>query len=262
MTRAAVLACALGVLLVAPSAAAAGLRVEEGTHVDEVKAIGEDVRIDGTTSGPVVVIDGDLTVGPRGRVNGAAVVGGRIATRPGGRISGEVFHVAGEWPSIPAWQIGGVLLALVALRMALCWALVSAAVQLSERPVAEALSVAGRLRPLKTLAVGGLAAFGIGAGALVAALTVVGLAVAAALAGMLLAATIVGTALALRAAGPTRANKRLRTVALVLPLTGDAVAALAAILGMGAVLRHLVDRAAEAPGARDVLALRKTPSPR
>lgn len=250
--RVASLACVLGAVLFLPPVAAADLRVPAGDRVEEVNAIGEDVRVDGTTSGPVVVIAGDLLVGPSGRVNGAVVIGGRIQARPGGRLTGKVFHVAGQWPDFARWQLASLLVGLLAVRIALFWVLVSAAAQLATRPLAAALSAAGRLRPVRTAGVGALAAFGVGAAALVTALTVVGLAVAAALLGVLLAATVVGVALVLRAGGPTRANRRLALVALVLPFAGDALAALAAILGMGAVLRHLADHAAEAPGAREV----------
>jgi len=247
--RTLLIACVLGATLALPGAAAADLRVPAGNRVDAVKAIGESVQVDGT-SGSVIVIDGDLTVGPRGRVSGAVVLGGRITTRPGGEISGEVFHVAGHWPRLAAWQLLALLLLLFALRIAVCWALIGAAVQLAERPIAQTLAGAVRVAPLKTLAVGALAAFGIGAAALVSALSVVGLAVTAALAGVLVSVTVAGVALALQAAGSAHANRRLATVALVMPFAGDALAALAAVVGMGAVLRHVADQTTRSPLTR------------
>jgi len=238
-----VVVLALATLLLAPSLANADLRVDAGQRVGEVKAIGEDVRVDGATSGAVIVVDGDLVVGPRGHVNGAAVVGGRIVTQPGGRVSGRVFHISGRWPDIALWHIAALFALLLLVRTAVLWALVGAAAELAERPLADALSAAGRLSPLKTLGVGALAAFGVGAAALAAALTVVGLAVTAALLGVLLAATGVGVALALHAAGPTPSARRPLGLVLVLPVAGDALAALAAIVGMGAMLRLWADHA-------------------
>lgn len=40
-------------------------------------------------------------------VNGATVIGGRIQTQPGGELSGDVFHIAGQWPDIATWQPWG-----------------------------------------------------------------------------------------------------------------------------------------------------------
>jgi len=48
------------------------------------------LRVNGTISGPVLVINGDLIIGPGGTVLGPVLVtGGRIEVRPGGRLDGE-----------------------------------------------------------------------------------------------------------------------------------------------------------------------------
>ncbi len=48
------------------------------------------LRVNGTVSGPVLVINGDLIIGAGGTVLGPVLVaGGRIEVRPGGRLEGE-----------------------------------------------------------------------------------------------------------------------------------------------------------------------------
>ena len=48
------------------------------------------LRVNGTVSGPVLVINGDLIIGPGGTVLGPVLVtGGRIEVRAGGRLDGE-----------------------------------------------------------------------------------------------------------------------------------------------------------------------------
>lgn len=246
---------ATAALLIAPAIARADLNVGSDNHVKEVKTIGEDVRIDGTTSGPVVVIDGDLVIGPSGHVNGATVIGGRIQTQPGGELSGEVFHIAGQWPAIATWQILTAILVLFALRIVLSWTIVAFATQVTDTATVKTLTDLVRTRPIKAFAVGALAAFGIGAGAIVAALTVVGLAVAAALLGLLLVATVLGIAVGFTAAGTTATTRRLTVATLAVPIAGDALAALAAIVGMGAVLRQWADRPSQAPAAPEPVPL-------
>lgn len=246
------LAGLLGLGLLAPSTAAAELRLGSGQPTG-VKAVGEDVRVEGHVSGRVIVLDGDLIVGPRGTVEDAVVVGGKIRTAPGGRISGEVFHVGGRWPRLQGWQVAAGLLLLILARLVLVWVLVEAATQVAARGLAGWLSAAARVQPLKTLGVGALAVFGVGAAALAAALTVVGLPVSAAMIGILLAATVLGIAEFLHAADPSPRGRRLVAVALALPLAGDAFAALAAIVGMGAALRQLADRSTRTATTPSVL---------
>lgn len=250
------LAVLTGLALLAPSTAAAELRLGTGEPTG-VKAVGEDVRVDERVSGRVIVLDGDLIVGPRGSVEDAVVVGGRIRTARGGRISGEVFHVGGRWPHLRGWQIAAGLLVLLIGRLLLVWVVVEAAVQVAARGRAGPLSAAAGVQPLKTFGVGALAVFGVGAAALAAALTVVGLPVSAAMIGILLVATVLGVAMLLLAADPSPRGRRTVTVALALPLAGDAVAALAAIVGMGAALRWLADRTTR--GAETPTVLRSAP---
>lgn len=243
---------ALGVALLFPAGAAADLRVPAGDSIDEIRAVGENVRVDGTTTGSVIVIDGDLVIGPSGRAGGAVVIGGRIDVRRGGRLEGKVFHLAGAWPELALWQAMLALLGLLLMRVLVVMLVVRIAAVLAGRPVAGALAGAGRTRPLRTLVVGGLGAFGIFAAAVVSALTVVGLAVSAALIGILIAATVVGVALSLRSVGATAAHRRLATLTLATPVIGDAASALAAVVGVGVALRYFADHAEEAPGVPEV----------
>jgi hypothetical protein len=238
--RALLLAGLLGWMLLAPSVAAGDLRLGPGRPTG-VKVVGEDVRVDGPVSGRVIVLDGDLIVGPRGSVEDAVVIGGNVRTAPGGRISGEVFHVGGRWPRLRAWQIGAGLLVGLLARLILVWVLVEFAMHAASRRLAGSLSTAAGVQPLKTLGVGALAVFGVGAAALAAALTVIGLPVSAAMIGILLTATGLGIAVFLDACDASPRGRLLVTVALALPLVGDAFAALAAVIGMGAGLRHVAD---------------------
>lgn len=250
--RALLLAGLLGWMLLAPSVAAAELRLGPGRPTG-VKAVGEDVRVDGPVSGRVIVLDGDLILGPRGSVQDAVVIGGRIRTVPGGRISGEVFHVGGSWPRFHSWQIGVGLLVVLLARLILVWVLVEFAVHVASRGRAGSLSTGAGMQPLKTLGVGALAVFGVGAAALAAALTVIGLPVSAAMIAILLVATGLGVAIVLHAADASPRSRRLVTVALALPLVGDAFAALAAVIGMGAGLRHLADPSIRTAGGPSLL---------
>jgi hypothetical protein len=95
--------------------------------------------------------------------------------------------------------------------------------------------------------VGGLAGLAVGAASLLLAITVLGLVAAAALWGLLLAATVVGTAVVIRELDHDPRAQWLIAVTLFLPLIGEAIASLAAMLALGGMIRTLTRPANNQP---------------
>ncbi len=236
MRRLALLLAAAGALLVLAAPAAADVQVPRGQLVDELRVLGQNVRIDGRARGPVVVIGGNLTVGPTGQAANVTVVGGRLETAAGGRLSGDVFQFGGSLPELSGWRLLGALLALLVLRTALVWLAVAAALPLARARQLSPLIRVLRERPARTLSAGILAASGLLAVSVLLAITVVGAPAALMIIGALtLAVLVVG------ACDPPLPRRPI-FVALAIPLLGDALLALAAAVGVGTLLR-LVDRA-------------------
>jgi hypothetical protein len=225
---------ALALMLAAP--AAANVHVARGQVVDELRVLGQDVRIDGRARGPVVVIAGNLTVGPTGRAANVTVVGGRLETEVGGQLSGDVFQFGGSLPDVSGWRLLAVLLALLALRTALVWLGVAAALPLARARQLRPLVGVLRERPARTLLAGILAASGLLAVSVLLAITVVGAPAALMILGALSLAMLVGAAVAIGAIDPPP-RRRSIFVALAIPLLGDALLALAAAIGVGTLLR-------------------------
>jgi hypothetical protein len=179
--KARVLLLALAVALVAAGAARATIHIRKGTVVDEIRAIGQDVRVDGKARGPVIVIGGNLDVGPSGEVANVTAIGGRLRAAPQARLTGDVFQFGGPVPAIESWRLVGALAVLLVLRSFLIWLVVSAAALLARRPRLTILFDVSRQRPVRTLLVGLLAATGLAALSVLLAITVVGLIFAAAI---------------------------------------------------------------------------------
>jgi hypothetical protein len=241
------LIAAVAVLGLAP-AALADVHVPEGQTVSEMQVIGESARVDGTVSGRVIVVDGDLLIGRGGRVKSPVVLGGRIKVQEGGQIRGDVFRLGGHWPSLSGWGLAGLLVAVVLVHAALAGMVVAAAGMLARHPGLASVSDAATERPLRTVLLGALAAFGVGAVAVLLSVSLIGLLVGAALAGAVLVATTYGVALALAALRDQRGAARLAFWALLFPVVGEALAALAAVVGLGALLRYGAEAAR--PGLR------------
>ena len=225
--------------LAAPAAANATVHVARGETVNEIKVLGDDVRVDGHVRGWVTVIDGSLVVGRTGSIGNASVIGGRLVTESGGRIRGEVFQFGGLWPQPDSWlallTIGAVIRFLVVA------VAVAAAELLAARPISSRLSGVAATRPLRTLLVGALAVFGLSAGSIVLALTVLGLPIAAAIWALLLVASVVGTSFVISAGGGERRVRRLALIVLAIPVLGDGLLILLAAVGLGALLTYLSD---------------------
>ena len=238
------------VLLGLPSAALADTVVPAGQTVVEVTVIGEDVTLNGTSAGSVIVIDGNLTVGPHGRAeHGVTVIGGRLVTTQGARIHGDVLQLLGPIPHPSGWALAAIATTLLALRGLLVWLLVRVSRILAAWPSTATMLSASRRRPLRSGIVGALLTAGLLAAGILLALSVVGLVFTAALAGILLLAACLGVAFALRAVSQSRAQTRTLIAALIIPVIGDALLTLATIAATGAAFHYLVDERGNQPSA-------------
>lgn len=234
-----ILGCVM--LLAVPAVANADTIVPAGRSVVEVTVVGEDVTLDGTSRGSVIVIDGNLTIGEHGRaMQGVTLIGGRLVTVPGGEIRGDVFQLAGPIPHPSGWMLAAIGAALLAARLVMVWIVFRIARMLSSWPTTATMLAASRRRPIRSAVVGALLAAGLLAAAILLALSVVGLIFAAALVGVLLLAASLGVAFALGTGGDQEQATTIM-IALAVPLIGDALLALASIVAMGAAFHYLVD---------------------
>jgi hypothetical protein len=240
--------CAVVAVLALAPAALADVHVPEGQTVSEMQIIGESARVDGTVTGRVIVVDGDLLIGRGGRVTSPVVLGGRIKVQEGGQIRGDVFRFGGRWPSLSGWGVAGLLLVALLVHAALAAMVVSAARLLARHPGLPRVADVATERPLRTVLLGALAGFGVGAVAVLLSVSLIGLIVGAALAGAVLVATAYGVALALAALRDESGAARLAFWVLLCPVVGEALAALAAVVGLGALLRYGAEAAR--PGVR------------
>jgi hypothetical protein len=235
------LAVAAGILLLPPAAASADTVVPAGRTVVEITAVGEDVVLNGTSSGSVIVIDGNLSIGPHGTAgHGVTVIGGQLTTTPGATIHGDVLQLWGPIPHPSGWAIVAVAAGLIAGRFVVVWLVVRLASILEAWSTTAKILAASRRRPLRSTLVGALVAAGILAAGLLLALSVVGLLFAAALGGALLLAAALGVAFALQGIHDER-HRRTIAVALAVPLVGDALLAIATLVALGAAFHYLVD---------------------
>lgn len=230
-------ACVVLAAFALPSLADAATTVPRGQTVRDVKAIGADVRVDGTVAGRMIVVDGNLVIGPTGTVRDATVIGGTVTFEPGGRVRGDVFQLGATFPEPAGWTLVLVLLGLLAMRLVVSWLLVGAASWIAASQGTLGLSRAARDRPLRTLTVGALAGIGMFAASILLAITVLGLVLAVALWGALLVAVSFGIALSTGEWLAEPGVRRTAIGALTIPVIGDALAALAAIAGLGAFVR-------------------------
>ncbi len=236
----------------APAVANAAVHVARGQTVSEIKVFGDDVRVDGLVRGWVTVIDGSLVVGRNGSIGSASVIGGHLVTESGAQIRGEVFQFGGSWPQPDSWPALLVIGIVILIRLLLVAVAIAAAELLAARPISSRLATVAGTRPLRTLLVGALAAFGLSAGSIVLALTVLGLPIAAAIWALLLLSAVVGISFVIGAGGGDRRVRRLALIVLAIPLLGDGLLVLAATAGLGALLRYLSDYRPALPAGRTV----------
>lgn len=238
LKSAAMVAAAAGLMLAAPAAAGATVRIPDGQVVQDVRVIGDDVLVEGHARGHTIVVDGNLIVARGGRADNVAVIGGRLRTEPGGAVSGDVFQIGGSWPQPDGWPLGVILALLVLVRLAAVWAVVAAAALFAPREAVQRLGDAARARPLRTLSVGALAGLGASVGSVLLALSLVGLPIAAALWGLLLLAIVAGLSLMFAWEGGSARGRRITLAFLAIPVIGDGLALLAGAVGLGALLRY------------------------
>jgi hypothetical protein len=242
----AVLAAASALLLAAPGSAAADTVVPAGRTVVEITAVGEDVILNGASSGTVIVIDGNLTLGPRGVAgHGVTVIGGELTTTPGATIHGDILQLGGPIPNPSGWTLAGFACALLVARLVVVWLIVRLAGLLATWPTTRTMLAASRRRPLRSTLVGALLAVGVLAAGTLLALTLVGLLFAAALGGVLLLASALGVAFALQGVHEQR-HRATIALSLALPIVGDALLAVATLVALGAAFHYLVDERAGA----------------
>jgi len=245
----AMLAAGTAICLWAPASAAADTIVPAGQKVVEITTFGQDVTLNGTSAGSVIVIDGDLRIGPRGRAaDGVTVIGGEVVTTPGATIHGDVLQVGGRIPHPTAWVVAAVAGALIAARLVGVWLIVRLASIFESWATTTKMLAASRRRPLRSTLVGALVAAGMLAAGLLLALSVVGLLFAVALGGVLVLAAALGVAFVLQAVHDVR-HRNTIILALAIPLVGDALLAIATLVALGAAFHYLVDErtAAAAP---------------
>jgi hypothetical protein len=123
-----------------------------GEARSDVAVLRGDARIDGTVEGSVIVLSGDVTLGPRARVvRDVYVLGGRLDTAPGASVGGRaasyptasaVFLTLLEGPSLGAAAASAVLAAKLALLVAWAIALVLALALRRRELLATSASVA------------------------------------------------------------------------------------------------------------------------
>jgi len=233
---------AFGFLLCEPVSAMADTVIPAGRTVVEVTVVGQDVILNGTSQGSVLVVDGNLTIGPHGHAgHGVTVIGGRITSAPGAQITGDVLQLGGPVPHPSGWTLATLLAAAFALRLLVVWLLMRIARILAAWPTATVMLAATRRRPIRSALVGALLAVGLLAAGLLLALSIIGLILAAAITGVLLLAASLGVGFALRGAHRESRGDTTIFVALAIPLLGDALLALASIVALGAAFHYLVD---------------------
>jgi len=264
--------CALALLVVgcvavartvvaAPSLPTDAMVVGATQQLGEVVVVGRSLEIRGTVRESVLVVDGDLTVLPGGRVGkDVAVLGGQVTLAPGARVGGAVVQAGDRlaWltPRTGLW----LLLAYKAATALLILLGGLLAVVLFPRRL-DGVGRAARAAPLR-IALAGLLGYLVAALAVVLlAITVIGLPLALALLVATLLAGLAGVAGAslaigerLQAAGwrgqePAITGLGILALLSLVPVLGEALLALLGVLGLGAVLVALAAARRGYPGA-------------
>lgn len=245
MMRARLLAIALLAALLAaavPASAAGTAPPSAGpTASPTILELGRDVRVDRPAE-RIVVVGGDVTLGPSARVSGDVIVlFGDLRLEPGARIEGSEYVVgrsAIDWIPGPGWVAGLVLLAALLVYRLAVWAAVCAIAATLPRTAAyERWSPSWERRPAVALAVGLVAV--VIALPLLGLLAITGVGLPAALVGLAALLVACGAGLALFREGPLwpRRPRRLAYAAyLLLPPALEVGLLITAAGGLGAVI--------------------------
>lgn len=228
-------------LLAAAGPAFADVHVAKGQTVNELRVLGQDVRIDGTARGPIFVVGGNVSVGATGAAANVTVIGGQLRTAPGARLHGDVFQLGGPTPELNGWTLVATVLLVLGLHTLLVWLIVSGGTKLAASRHVLPLTGALRDRPGRTLSAGAVAAAALLALSFLLLLTVVGIPIALMIWGLLIVSIPVGVA-TLASLLPDLSSRKTWFWVAAIPLVGDALLALAMAVGAG-VLLSLVVRA-------------------
>jgi hypothetical protein len=227
--------------------------VPAGQIVDDVAAFGGTVRVDGEVRGDVQAFGGDVLLGPTAIVHGSVdAAGGHIDIAPGARIAGAASAV----PVAPETTVDGPEHheADGPVRSLLLHALLFLFALLLSGAVPErmgAMHVAIVKEPLRTAGVGLLGYAGAVLALVALVITIVGIPLALALGILVPVATYIGLAAAATVIGAALPVERLRGrpvmqilagvsclfVASLVPGLGLVAIAVAACLGLGALVR-------------------------
>ena len=239
------IAALIGLFLVVPIAQAAS---QPAGNTDGVVVVGEDVNVNRTVD-RVLVVGGDVRLGPDARVNGDVIVlFGKLDRAPSASVGGSEYVLGPgliDWIPGPGWVAGLVLLAgLLIYRIAVWGAVCAIAATLPRAAVFERWSRGWESRPGLSLVIGIVALVLVLPALGLLAVSAIGIPLALlGLAALLVAA---GAGLAMFREGPLwphRPNRVLYAAYLILPPALEVGLLLTAAGGLGAAVRS-VSRAA------------------
>lgn len=252
-----------------PSASAqGGLRVEVGERVRHAVAIGGPVEVGGLVRGTAVGLGGDVRVEPGGQVEGDAVaLGGEVQIEEGAQVSGRTLALsplgsALSLLGLPGEGGLGALWTSLARRLALLLVFVAAGTVASSLWPRQIEEIGRRLseRPFWYGIVGATLSAGLGLGALVFALTIIGLPLSLLFLFVLGLAWLLGTVAACRSVGRAVARRGPVPEERAWLLGAGVFVLLAMLPGLGSVVALLIGL--PAAGAAVVAGLDPQPRPR
>jgi len=236
--------------------------VRQGEVVSDLVTMGGDAVVEGEVLGDVVTMGGDLTVMPTGRVHGETVtMGGAISVEPGASTGGSPAGLDGGLrigpefvtPSVPdpirslGHWIGDLVSSLLSYALLFLLGLVLMGVA---RERLDALQVVIIRRPFRAFGHGLLGFVGAIVAIVILCITIIGIPAAIVLGvvlpialyiGMAAAATVLGAALPLpqlkeRPVMQLAAGVATLFVASLVPVVGSVAIAIAALVGLGALV--------------------------
>lgn len=235
---------ALALALTAPS----GYAAEAPTTSPTVLEVGRDVTVDRPVD-RIVVVGGDLVLGPRARVTGDIIVlFGDLRVAPGARVEGSEYvagHSLIDWIPGPGWVAGLLLVAALLVYRIAVWAAVCAiAATLPRTATYERWASGWERRPGVVLGVGLVAV--VIALPLLGLLAITGIGLPLALLGLAALLVACGSGLTLFREGPLwpRRPRPLAYAAyLLLPPALEVGLLLTAAGGLGAALAAITRNA-------------------